>query len=60
MPGSRFEVFDDVGHFPQLERPQEFSGLLREWMQTTAAADIDTTEIREQLIERAGGDLLAA
>ena len=60
MPGSRFEVFDGVGHFPQLERPQEFSGLLREWMQTTEAADIDTTEIREQLIERAGGDLIAA
>ena len=39
MPGSRFEVFDDVGHFPQLERPREFSDLMREWMQTTDAAE---------------------
>jgi len=60
MPGSRFEVFDGVGHFPQLERPREFARVMGEWLEETEAAEIDTAEIREQLVDRAGGDLIAA
>lgn len=54
MPGSRLEVFDAVGHFPQLERPREFSRILREWLEQTEAAEIAPARIREQLNERAG------
>ena len=49
MPGSRFEVFDGVGHFPQLERPREFSRLLAEFVAATEPAELDTSTIRERL-----------
>ncbi len=58
MPGSRFELLAGVGHFPQLERPHEFSRLLAEFVASTEAAELDTSTIRERLI--AGGDLAAA
>ena len=32
MPGSRLEILDGVGHFPQLERPHEFAALLAEFI----------------------------
>ena len=35
MPGSRFEVFEGVGHFPQLERPYEFARLLADFIAAT-------------------------
>ncbi len=55
MPGSRFEVFDGVGHFPQLERPRQFARVLRNWMETTEAAEVDVEDIRAMLVERAVG-----
>jgi pimeloyl-ACP methyl ester carboxylesterase len=41
MPGSRLEVFDGVGHFPQLERPDEVAGVLLDFLDTTTAARLD-------------------
>jgi pimeloyl-ACP methyl ester carboxylesterase len=52
MPGSRFEVFEGTGHFPQLAKPSEFARLLRNFIDTTEPAEIDTTEIREKLLAR--------
>jgi pimeloyl-ACP methyl ester carboxylesterase len=52
MPGSRFEVFEDAGHFPQLSHPRRFARLLREFLDSTEAARVDTDVIREQLVER--------
>ena len=49
MPGSRFELLDGVGHFPQLERPYEFARLLAEFIAETEPAELDTTTIREKL-----------
>ncbi|MFI5123638.1 MAG: alpha/beta fold hydrolase [Vicinamibacteria bacterium] len=50
MPGSRLELLDGVGHFPQLERPYEFARLLAEFVAQTEPANLDTTTIRERLL----------
>jgi alpha/beta hydrolase fold len=49
MPGSRFEVLDDVGHFPQLERPLEFSRLMKEFVRGTDPARVTLASMRETL-----------
>jgi pimeloyl-ACP methyl ester carboxylesterase len=54
MPGSRLELLDGVGHFPQLERPFEFARLLAEFVATTEAAELDTVSLRDRLL---AGDL---
>lgn len=41
MPNSRFEVFEGVGHFPQLERPEEFARVLLDFLDTVPAARLD-------------------
>ncbi len=50
MPGSGLEILEGVGHFPQLERPHEFSRLLVEFIASTEPADLDTSTIRERLL----------
>jgi pimeloyl-ACP methyl ester carboxylesterase len=50
MPGSRLEVLEGVGHFPQLERPFEFARLLAEFMAATEAAELDTASLRDRLL----------
>lgn len=50
MPGSRFELLDGVGHFPQLEEPFRFARLLAEFVAGTEPAELDTTTIREKLV----------
>jgi pimeloyl-ACP methyl ester carboxylesterase len=57
MPGSRFELIDGVGHFPQLERSHEFASLLAEFVAQTEAAELDTMTLREKLVERGGLEL---
>ena len=52
MPGSRFEVFEGAGHFPQLADPRGFARLLREFIDATEPAEVDTAELRDQLLER--------
>ena len=32
--GSRFHVFEDCGHLPALEQPEETSALLRDWLES--------------------------
>jgi pimeloyl-ACP methyl ester carboxylesterase len=50
MPGSRLEVLDGVGHFPQLERPYYFSELLAEFIAETEPAELDPATLRERLL----------
>jgi pimeloyl-ACP methyl ester carboxylesterase len=57
MPGSRLEVLEGVGHFPQLERPFEFARLLAEFVVTTEAAELDTASLRDRLLS---GELAGA
>lgn len=41
MPSSRFEVFDGVGHFPQMQRPDEFARVLLDFFDATEPARLD-------------------
>jgi pimeloyl-ACP methyl ester carboxylesterase len=55
MPGSRLEVLEGVGHFPQLERPFEFARLLADFVATTEAAELDTSSLRDRLLSDLAG-----
>ena len=52
MPGSRLEVFERSGHFPQLDDPLRFARTLIEFLDTTEPARLDTKEMRELVLER--------
>jgi pimeloyl-ACP methyl ester carboxylesterase len=46
LPGSRLEVFDGVGHMPQLERPTHFVEVLEDFIASTEPAAFDREEWR--------------
>jgi pimeloyl-ACP methyl ester carboxylesterase len=46
IPGSRFEVFEEAGHFPHEEEPERFSQLLLEFIEGTEAAEISVELLR--------------
>ena len=48
IPGARLEVFEDVGHLPQLEAPGRFIAVLERFLRETEPADFD----REQWVRR--------
>lgn len=49
MPGSRLEVFDDAGHFPQLDEPLRFARTLADFIDSTEPADLDSESMRLRL-----------
>jgi len=49
MPGSRLEVFDGVGHFPQSEAPERFVEVLRAFMRDTTPAQGTAERLRALL-----------
>jgi pimeloyl-ACP methyl ester carboxylesterase len=53
MPGSRLEIFERSGHFPQLDDPLRFSELLSDFIETTDGAVLDAETLRERVM--AGG-----
>jgi pimeloyl-ACP methyl ester carboxylesterase len=46
IPASRLEVFDDVGHLPQLECPGRFIATLERFLRETEPAEFDRDEWR--------------
>jgi pimeloyl-ACP methyl ester carboxylesterase len=50
MPGSRLEVFDEAGHFPQLAEPVRFARLLRDFMDSTEPAELDVYTLRDRVL----------
>jgi pimeloyl-ACP methyl ester carboxylesterase len=50
VPSSRFEVFEDAGHFPQLDDPERFSDLLTDFIEETVPAEHDMDSLRERLL----------
>lgn len=59
LPGSRMEVFDDAGHFPQLHDPVRFALTVIDFIETTEPTQLDFTDadfdrLREMLL-RGGG-----
>jgi pimeloyl-ACP methyl ester carboxylesterase len=49
IPAARLEVFDDVGHMPQLEAPGRFLAVLERFLRETEAAEFDRDEWRTRL-----------
>jgi pimeloyl-ACP methyl ester carboxylesterase len=54
LPGSRLEIFQRSGHFPQLDEPERFIDLLADFVETTEPAAIDLALWRELLEAGAG------
>ena len=50
MPGSRLEVFDHAGHFPHLDDPLRFDRVLRSFVASTEAADVQPGRARELML----------
>ena len=46
LPGSRLEIFEGVGHLPQLEAPGRFIAVLERFLSETAPAKFDRDEWR--------------
>jgi pimeloyl-ACP methyl ester carboxylesterase len=49
MPGSRLEVFADVGHFPHCEAPERFVEVLVDFITSTEPTHLSETRLRELL-----------
>ena len=49
VPGSRLEIFEKAGHFPQVDEPQRFIEVLEDFIDTTAPADVAPERWRELL-----------
>lgn len=49
MPGSRLHVFPGAGHFPHRDDPSGFVAVVREFIDSTAAASVDPQAWREIL-----------
>jgi pimeloyl-ACP methyl ester carboxylesterase len=52
MPGSRLELFDDSGHFPQLDDPLRFARTLEGFLHETEPARLDTSTMRALVLGR--------
>jgi len=55
IPGSRLEVFDGVGHLPQLEAPGRFVAVLERFLEETEPAQWDTKQWRARLTTASEG-----
>jgi pimeloyl-ACP methyl ester carboxylesterase len=56
MPDSRLEIFEDAGHFPQLDDPIRFAAVLRDFLEETEPAEFEFTDedfdaLRERMLE---------
>jgi pimeloyl-ACP methyl ester carboxylesterase len=51
MSGSRLELFDNAGHFPQLDDPVRFARTLQDFFHETEPARLDTGMMRELVLE---------
>jgi pimeloyl-ACP methyl ester carboxylesterase len=49
IPGSRLEVFEGVGHFPQCEVPERFAGTVIDFVASTQAACFSQQQLRARL-----------
>lgn len=46
IPGSRLEIFDDVGHYPHCEAPERFAKVLLQFIDSTAPARVSERQWR--------------
>ncbi|HEX8074134.1 MAG TPA: alpha/beta fold hydrolase [Thermoleophilaceae bacterium] len=52
MPGSHLELFEESGHFPQLDDPLRFGRVLSAFLSETEPAKLDTKIMRELVLDR--------
>jgi pimeloyl-ACP methyl ester carboxylesterase len=52
MPNSRFEVFEEAGHFPFNDDPERFVALLHDFIATTEPADFDDDLVRRLMLRQ--------
>jgi pimeloyl-ACP methyl ester carboxylesterase len=50
IPGSRLEIFEGVGHFPQCERPERFCEVLVDFMRTTSPSTTSPEQWRDRML----------
>ena len=50
MPGSRLEIFEGSGHFPQLDDPLRFARLLSDFIETTEPAQLTADSLRDRVL----------
>ena len=50
MPGSRLEIFERSGHFPQIDDPLRFSLLVTDFIETTDPAELTADSLRERVM----------
>ncbi len=55
MPASRLEVFDEAGHFPQVEEPVRFARVLTDFIESTEPSAIDPEGLRERVLAGPAG-----
>jgi pimeloyl-ACP methyl ester carboxylesterase len=51
LPGSRLEVFEEVGHLPQVEQPARFAGVVEDFIAETEPAEFDREEWRARFLQ---------
>ncbi|HZO77971.1 MAG TPA: hypothetical protein VFB39_08000, partial [Solirubrobacteraceae bacterium] len=44
LPGSRLEIFEEAGHFPQLYDPSRFARTLRDFIETSEPTKLEFTD----------------
>jgi pimeloyl-ACP methyl ester carboxylesterase len=52
MPGSRLEIFERAGHFPQLQDPVRFARTLEDFLDQTEPARLDTATMHELVLDQ--------
>jgi pimeloyl-ACP methyl ester carboxylesterase len=52
MPGSRLVIIEGVGHFPQIEAPEQFVDALLDFIDSTEPARLGTEDRKRMLQER--------
>jgi pimeloyl-ACP methyl ester carboxylesterase len=55
MPGSTLELMSGCGHFPYVEQPRRFVGILSAFMAATEPASVTSADLSRRLAEHAGG-----
>jgi pimeloyl-ACP methyl ester carboxylesterase len=56
MPGSRLELVDGAGHFPQVTHPIRVARLLADFIDETEPAAIEAEDMRELVVSRMSAD----
>jgi pimeloyl-ACP methyl ester carboxylesterase len=49
VPGSRLEIFPEAGHFPQVDNPERFLDVLRDFLDSTPAGNVDREEWQQMM-----------